>query len=393
MAVTALTGLVDTATPLSSEQVVDMDNEIKMLDPDESQFTTMLMTLGSTPAVREQINWLEDQLFPRLTTIATSATSAATTLVVATGTGAYFRAKDIVRVASSGEAFLVSSVATDTLTIIRGLGGVAAATAQTGVDLLIVGNAAAQGATLGTRHITKKVLGYNYTQIQRDPFGFTGTESVIETYGGPAPMHEEVKKLVEHKRAIEQTCFWGARSFNQATFGGAAPNSLGTCGGAVEYISTNITNVAGTLAHSAMDVFLQSGLQNGSKNKVLYCAPTVARAISGFLKTAWNPTQVGDRKFGAKVDAYISGAYGWEVPVVVKRAWNDFSSANTQYGSWAFLLDMDYIKLRPLRERNTQLLRNRQANDADEVTHEYRTEYSLEFAVEKVHAIMKGVTG
>lgn len=168
---------------------------------------------------------------------------------------------------------------------------------------------------------------------------------------------------------------------------------MGTCGGATEYIATNITNVAGALSHSALDVFLQGGLQNGSKNKVLFCAPLVARAISGFLKTAYAPTSVDTRKFGAKVDAFISGAYGWEVPIVVKRAWNDFSATATGYGGWAFLIDMDYVKLRPLRERNTQLLRNRQANDADEITHEYRTEFSLEFAQEKCHAILKGVTG
>jgi hypothetical protein len=215
----------------------------------------------------------------------------------------------------------------------------------------------------------------------------------VETYGGPAPLHEEVKKLVEHKRAIEQTCFWGARSFNQAGFGGAAPNSVGTCGGATEFIATNITNQAGPLSHNSLDVFFQAALQNGSKNKVMFVAPLVARAISGYLKTAYAPVSVDTRKFGAKVDAYLSGAYGWEVPIVVKRAWNDFSTVTTQYGGWAFLIDMDYIKLRPLRERNTQLLRNRQANDADEITHEYRTEYSLEFAQEKVHGILKGVTG
>ncbi len=60
--VSTISGLVDTASPLSSELVVDMQNEIKMLDPDESQFTTMLMTLGSSPAVREQINWLTRSL-------------------------------------------------------------------------------------------------------------------------------------------------------------------------------------------------------------------------------------------------------------------------------------------------------------------------------------------
>lgn len=385
--VSVATGLVDTATPLSSEKVVDMDNQIKMLDPDESQFTTMLMQISSKDSVREQINWLEDQLFPRLSALAASAASADTTLVVTTGQGAYFRAKDIVRIATTGEAVSVTSISTDTLTVVRALGGVTAASAASGGDLLIVGNAAAQGATLGTRHITKKVLGFNYTQIQRDPFGFTGTEAVIETYGGPAPMHEEVKKLVEHKRAIEQTLFWGARSFTSA-----APNSIGTCGGAVEFISTNIHNPAGQLTNALFDTYLQADLQHGSKNKVLFASPLMARAISGYLKNAYAPVTVDTRMFGAKVDAYISGAYGWNIPVVVKRSWNDFATTSTQYGGWGFIIDMDYVQLRPMRERNTQLLRNRQANDADEITSEYRTEFSLEFATEATHALIKGVT-
>jgi len=386
--VAVATGLVDTTVPLSNENVVDMDNQIKMLDPDESQFTTMLMQLGSNQAVREQINWLEDQLFPRLSATTGAITNVATSITVTTGQGAYFRPRDIVRVALTGEAFRVDSIAGDVLTVTRGI-GLIIGTAAAGIsDLLIVSNAAPQGATLGVRHITKKVLGYNYTQIQRDPFGFTGTESVIEVYGGPAPMQEEVKKLVEHKRAIEQTLFWGARSFTTA-----APNSIGYCGGAVEFIATNVHNPAGALTHVLFDTYLQADLAHGSKNKVLFASPLVARAISGFLKSAWNPPSVDDRKFGAKVDGYISGAYGWSIPVVVKREWNDFSATGSQYGSWAFLIDMDYVQLRPLRNRNTQLLRNRQANDADEVTHEYRTEFSLQFAQESCHAVIKGVTG
>lgn len=52
---TVLTGLVDTETVLADERVVDMDEDIKVLDPDESQFTTMLMQLGSKQAIREKI--------------------------------------------------------------------------------------------------------------------------------------------------------------------------------------------------------------------------------------------------------------------------------------------------------------------------------------------------
>lgn len=39
-----------------------MDEEIKDLDPDESQFTTMLMKVSSGEATREKINWLRSKI-------------------------------------------------------------------------------------------------------------------------------------------------------------------------------------------------------------------------------------------------------------------------------------------------------------------------------------------
>lgn len=158
---TVLTGLVDTEDVLGDERVVDMSDEIKHLDPDESQFTTMLQKMGSKEAFREKVNWLELELFPRKSALAASATSAATTVTVTTGEGTYFRAGDVVRNAVSGEAYQVTSVSTDTLTITRSVGDVAAASSASGAELVIISNAAAQGDTLGTRKMVKKALGYN----------------------------------------------------------------------------------------------------------------------------------------------------------------------------------------------------------------------------------------
>jgi len=93
--------------------------------------------------------------------------------------------------------------------------------------------------------------------------------------------------------------------------------------------------------------------------------------------------------WGVQVDAFISGAYGFQIPVIVKRDWNDFTTASKQYGGFAFLIDLDYVKLRPMRD--TRLLKGRQANDADEQDEEYLTEFSLEFAQEQAHMLIKGV--
>lgn len=385
MAVSTLTGLVDDNVVLADEKIVDMDDVIAMLDPEVSQFTTMLMKVSSSPAYNSKIEWLEDQLFPRLSALAVSAATADTTLQVTAAQGAYFRAGDVVRIAISGEAVKVTSVSTDTLTVSRAIGGVAAATAQTGSDLVIVGNASLQGATLGTRKITKRVLAYNYQQVQRNPYGFTETLLATRTYGGDSMDKERKKKLVEHKRAIENSLFFGPRAYITS-----GANPVGVSGGAVEYISTNVKDAASaSLTRANLDTYFQAGLQHGSTNKVFFVAPTLAAEISSFARDNWVRATPEDQVWGVYVDAFISGAYGFQIPVIVKRDWNDFTTASKQYGGVGFLIDLDYVKLRPLR--NTRLLKGRQANDADEQDEEYLTEFSLEFAQEPAHMLVKGV--
>jgi hypothetical protein len=55
MAATVLKGSITTSDPVSDEQVVDMRNEFYELDPDDSQFTSLLVKLGTRSAVREKI--------------------------------------------------------------------------------------------------------------------------------------------------------------------------------------------------------------------------------------------------------------------------------------------------------------------------------------------------
>src|SRR4051812_4207684 len=87
---------------------IDMDEDIKYLDSDYSQFTTMLMQLPQTDAVREKVNWIEHDLFPRLSSLTAAATSADTALSVPAGEASYFRVNDLVRNMVTGEAYRVT---------------------------------------------------------------------------------------------------------------------------------------------------------------------------------------------------------------------------------------------------------------------------------------------
>jgi hypothetical protein len=388
---TLLSGVVDDADILSNQRVVDMSPTIAELEPDEAPLTTMLQKVSKRAAYSQKVEWLSDELVPRLTTLSASATSSATSLSVPATTGAssgtYFRAGDVIRIASTGENCYVTGVSADTLYVTRGIGGtsVTAVSAASGVDVIKVGNAAAEGATLGTLIQTKKVANFNYAQIQRDPWGFTNTLVASKLYGGPEPANEAKKKLIEHKRQLENTLFWGVRDLNTS---GSAP--IGYCGGVFQYATTNLTASVGTLTESVFESFLRKAFRYGSQNKVFFCSPLVASALSSFPQGKLAPPAPGITEYGVSLSSYQS-ASGAKVQIMVKRDWYDFQNTANQYGGIGVMLDMDDITMRPLRD--TVLKPDRQANDEDSIKQEYLTEWSFEMGNEKKHAIISGITG
>lgn len=389
---TVNTGVVDTERVLADEKQVDMVEEFQLLDPDQTQFMTMLgdSKLKSKPATREKINWLEDQYFPRQSSVAGGGyLIGATTVTVNTGEGSYFKPNDLVRNLARGDAFKVSSVAGDVLTVTRAIGSVAAVAGTAGDQLMIVGNASPQFSDVGTLKSTQRVLGYNYTQTQRDAWGASGEDIEISTFGSGGLPGEMAKKAVEHKRAIESSIWLGARSFTSAS-----PNSVGTSGGALEFIATNKFPSIGVLDKTVWETDVAQVLQHGNINqKVIFAAPKVGQALSGFLRDNWVKATPTDTVWGVKVNAYVSGSFGTSIPVVIKQEWGTFSTSLNQLGGAAFIIDMGYVRFRPMINRNTALLKNRQSPGVDGEIDEWRTTYSLMFAVEQAHGYFSGITG
>jgi len=389
MATTTVSGLASTASPVSNELKVDMHKKVAMLDPETSQFSTMLMKLPSNKANSFKTEWLEDLLLPRTSALAASAASSDTALTTTTSEGAYFRAGDIVRITTTGEAVRVTATAASALTVVRGIGTVTAASSAssaTAGQLVIIGNVSAQGATLPTALITQRTQNYNYTSIQRDAYRFTETAAATDWYTGDIVEFERFKKAVEHKRGLENTLFFGARSYSAAT------PPLHSSGGVAEFLAsaTNSTS-ATTLDKGTLNDFMRTGLQYGSSNKVLFAAPIVVQVISEFLADNWVRAKPTERVWGAKVDAYISAIYGTDVPVVTKREWGGYGTGTGKYGSLAYLIDMENVEYRPLRP--TAYKPSRQANDADETANEFITEFSFRLARESTHAKLTDVAG
>ena len=399
MATTIKSGLQDTASILSNRLIVDMLEPIQMLDTNLSQFSTILDhpgLRGDTLAsyIKE---WLEDRLMPRTLSLAGGLTGTADTAIT-TGTGEanYVKKGDLIRVVSTGEALRATADGSSTsLTVARGVGGVAAASAATSTvvgSLVIIGHATPQGSSLPTMLITQQTHQYNYGQIQRKSWGFDRSARQSSWYSQNVLDSEREKKLSEFKTDRENTVFFGARSYTSN--GDSSGHPLGTSGGLIEYISTNVTDISGAsgvLSTTALENFVTTALQYGSQDKVFFVAPKVGQAISHLLSSNWVRAQPDEKVYGAKVDAVISGAFGASIPVIVKQQWGAYGTGTTgQYGSLAFLVDLSSVRLATMQA--PVRLSNRQANDLDGIEEEYLCEETLVVAQESHHALLKNVT-
>lgn len=383
MATTINSGLVDTADPLSNELKVDMREQIALLDQDTTQFSTMLMKLPSERANSFKVEWMNDELMPLASGLSATAASDDTNLKLTTGEGAYFKAGHIVRIAETGEPVRVTATAASSITVVRAIDGSTAASTVSTSKLIIVGGSNEQGATAPTALITQRATNYNYTQIVRNAYRFTETAKATSWYGGPLQAKERRKKAIEHKWEIENALFFGARSYTAGT-----NNPRHTAGGLKQFVTAS-TN-PGTMDEVELQTFLRHGLEYGSKRKVLFCAPLVAQVLSSFLEDKLQ-SRPGDNVWGVKVDGVISGVYGQEIPVIVKREWKRYGETAGQYGSSGVLVDLDYVQFAPLRD--TALKPNRQAPDADEEMAEFITEFSLKVERPEVHRWLLDVTG
>lgn len=398
MAQTVNRGLVATDDPLAIDLAVSMQEKVANVDRDTSQFASMLMKLPVQTAKSFKEEWMEDVFLPKHTALSVTAAAADTTLNITTAEGNYAKPGDTGKFIQTGEAFRIDTVGANAWTVVRAIGSVAAATAASGTGqggIIILAGSNEQGGTLPTAIVTQKTANYNYMQIVRNAYRFTATAEWQQFYSGNPLAYHRKKIAIEHKRDLEDQLFFGARSY---TAGTNAPRC--TFGGLDEFISTNITDVAGTLDKGAWNDFLRSGLEYGDRNrKVLFAAPIVAQVLSEFLQDNWRRAQAGETIWGVKVDAVIDAVHGAKIPVIVKNDWRRYGEGTAkQVGSRAYLVDMTNAKLKkapPTKKgsRYCTLYPTREANDADETAEEYLSEVTALFEVEKSHALLRGVTG
>src|SRR5262252_162123 len=366
--------------PESSIQNVDnnvrgMDANVYELEPSAAPLCALSDAMGQVSSDNPKCEWLEDESMPRITTLTASASASATVYAVAQD---IFRAGDVVRFSALNFGLLVSATAAGSIT------GTILGTAATGGvpvsgELYLVANANAEGATLREIKFPQQVTQFNYDEIFRTPFGVTTTELGTMHYGGDERARLTKKFGIEHARAIEQSAFFGFRSISSTTR---------VAGGILSYLATNVSAAASPLTELAWVTFLKLAFRYGSQNKTAFCSPQAIAVIEGYARNnlqVVTPDQ--GNTYGIVMKRYVSGQ--GTVDIIKHPDWMD----SAVFGGYVFVIDMDAVRLRPLRNvGSTRLLKDRQAPDYDGVKDEYRSETCLQVMHERRHALLTGVT-
>ena len=374
-----------------------------LLNPSLTPILTLVTKIGnrkkSTNAAR--IEWIEDDylnVWGLVSNGTTAYSSVATSIVVADAT--LFAVNDLVAVPVAPSSSAVEEViqvtavtlASNTLTITRGIGGSGANTIGATADLRVLAPAFPEGAAYGTPRTTAKTVLISYTQIFRRPVSVTKSE-VAQALFGPSNdrLYQRRKMLEEHRRDMESAGLWShpSESLN-------LPATLRTTMGFKNRLVTNVYNANGTLTEGSFLTFTQQafGQYYEGSEKLLVCAPEVISALDWWADNKLRLAP-GDDIYGVKVSRYTTNHGDFMVTRDLNLQ-NAPSGSGVGWGAEAYALDIDSVEFAPLvgngENRDTQLLVDVIRDGADLYRDEYLTEAGWVIRFEKRHARIYGVT-
>jgi hypothetical protein len=368
----------------------EIASTILELEPSAAPLTLLLEMAGTEPTGNPEFKWFEDKLEPRFDAINNGAGYIAGATSVVVDNGAYFAQHDLVRVTRTGEVMRVTAVATNTLTVVRGVGGSGIALVDND-ELIIIGSAQPEGDTSKPARSSNPTLITNYTQIFRKPVESTETLRHSKTFTSPSDWDRQVKHAsIEHMKDIEYA-IWMGRSSEDNT--GSQPRR--TTGGVFQYITTNQTDAGGQLTEAELFGALRPGMrygsgQNGSRTKVAFCSALAIDVVNGFPRGKLQVIQNdNDTTYGLDVTTFVS-------PHGKIRVMTHWLFEGAVYGGYMAILDMNNKKRRYLANeegsRDTRLKENIQAPDADTRKAEWITETGFQSGQQQADALITGIT-
>jgi hypothetical protein len=349
------------------ESVVD---EILLLNPHQ---TPLLNALGFSEAIHavEHV-WYEDEMFADESTTTASALIAATDIVVADVTP--FRVGSVIKIVD--ELLYVSAIntGTKTLTVTRGYAATTNAAIASGAKVEFLFDEGTEGADARAARYKARVRKSNLTQIFTDSVEISGTAQAVAQYG--------IDNLYEYEKQKKQLEL--ALQLEKALINGVSYESgqVRQMKGIRQFITTNVTNVAGALTIDkintlAQNVYDAGGFASGGAYKIM----VAAKQKIALSATDVNKIQLtrGENARGQVVDLIVTDFGQFEIVLNQNLASDEL-----------FLVDSNRVSVHPLTTR--EFSHTYLGTKGDYTVGQIVGEYTLKLEQEKAHGRLKGLS-
>src|SRR3990167_4767500 len=314
---TILTATEDTSDILQTERKFDVADIVFQLEPSKAPLLRLTGGAGGPwgdigPQSEKEVatdpdfRYFEDQLVPWITAVNNVGgyNAAATSIVV--DNGAYGKIGDVVIVGRTLERWLITNVVTNTWTVTRSLGAVAAQAVNDNEEVMILSDASVEGSSAPNERMTQKVQRINYIQPIRHAWSMTRTLQNTKLYTGNDCAYQSKKALVEFAIKCERSLYWGERS--QDTTTNATPRR--TSGGLLEFITANVKDINNNaLTENAFEDFCRQAFRynamGNNNQKFLLCSPLIVSAVSSWAKSRLYMNAAA-KAYGMRVMTYES---------------------------------------------------------------------------------------
>jgi len=265
----------------------------------------------------------------------------------------FFTAGDILHVVSTGEQMLVTVVttATNTLTVTRGYGTVAAAAIPDDATIILLGNCFEEGSAATTPKSFITGEAYNYTQIFKDAVEITRTGKQTDHYGNVQDLQQQRKDVWElFLQARARQYFFGQKKIVTT---GTHPKRI--TGGVDEFLTGgNLQDCTGSFTYSKFMDFAEMVFAYGGTEKTLFVDSQLLKAIQMEVLSKCQYQIEGKKEYGIDITK-LKTPFG-TMGVIFDRTLGYFTDGNDGLG---FALELDLIEEMVMQpdtwEENVQL--------------------------------------
>jgi hypothetical protein len=261
---------------------------------------------------------------------------------------------DLVRVDRTGEVIMVATTPSATsVTVVRGVGTVAAAALLDNDDMFTIGNAFEEGsvrpsavAILADRYV-------NNTQIFRNSWAVTKTAAAIPQIAGAGYISESKQDCAAlHAMAIEKALFFG-----QKFMGTKNGQPLHTMEGIIARVTAaaagNITTLGATTNWTQLEAALDKTLETvtdpkGGNIRTMFVGGTARRVIHNIARlNATYQISTAETSWGLQLDMVRTPRGTFEM--IEHPLFNAYGSAST-WAKMAIVADLNAFSLAYLRK-------------------------------------------